>query len=237
MQQSIDFTARLRKALADGSQPAGLCPDRPAEAARRFAVYRNNVAHSLGRALAQRYPVIERLVGEEFFAAMARSFIAVHPPRTPVLQEWGAEFARFLRGFPPVATLPYLPDVARLEWVRGLAYHAADARPILPASLARRRVLRLHPSLSLLRLAHPAVSIWQANQPGQDGRVRASGPENALIWRQQDFEVATIALSSSDAAFMRELCNGQPLVGAAVQTDPVAMLALLLREQLICEED
>lgn len=232
-----EFTAAFRAALAGDDLPPGVTAQRAAEAAQRFAVYRNNVAHSLKSALARRFPVIERLVGAEFFAAMAAEFIAAQPPRSPVLAEWGGDFAGWLAGFPPVAALAYLPDVARLEWARGRAYHAADAVAIDPATLPGRASLRLHPSLRLLHLDYPAVSIWAANQPGRDGRCAAAGPEIALIWRSPDFDVPVQAISAADAALIAALAAGQPLAEATGDHDPTAMLTLLLRHSLICEED
>lgn len=237
MQPQNDFTDAFRAALVGAEIPDFVTALAADEAARRFAVYRNNVAHSLAQALARRFPVIERLVGATFFAAMAREFIAAHPPRSPVLQEWGGAFPGFLTTFPPVAALPYLADVALIELARGQAYHAADARPINPDRLPTRSALRLHPSLRMLHLTHPGVSIWQANQPGRDGRVKAAGCETALIWRRPDFDVAVKALSPLDAAFLDALREGRTLEAAAMLTDPVPMLTLLLRDGLISEEE
>lgn len=124
-----DGQSAFRSALRDGTLPPGVTAAHPAEAARRFAVYRNNVAVSLGQALGRRFPVIQRRVGDEFFAALARAYLAADPPRSPVLMEWGAGFADFLAGFRPLAGWPFMADVARIEWARGLAFHAADAPP------------------------------------------------------------------------------------------------------------
>ena len=101
--------AGLHAALWSPQTPEGLNCSTPD---RRFAVYRNNVQHGLSVALATRFPVIERLVGADFFAATARVFAAQHPPETPVLQDWGEAFPTFLAGFEPAAELPYLADVA-----------------------------------------------------------------------------------------------------------------------------
>lgn len=232
-----DFRASFRAGLADGTVPAGTSPDLPQEAAQRFAVYRNNVAHSLSQALSRRFPVIERLVGQKFFVAMAREFIAAHPPTSPVLQEWGDAFPGFLERFPPVGSLPYLPAVAAIEWARGQSYHAADAAPIAPEDLHRIERPRLHPSVQVLRCNHPAVSIWQANQPGQNGRVSVSGHEIALIWRKPDLSVGTVAIAAPQAAMIEALQNGATLESAALVTDPVPVLSLLLREQLLCIEE
>lgn len=206
--------------------------------ARRFAVYRNNVQHGLSRALAQRFPVVERLVGAEFFAALARVFAAAHPPASPVLLHWGAALAPFLETFPPVAGLAYLPDVARLEWARGLAYHAGDAPPADPARLARiapeRLVLRLAPSVQAFRADHPAVSIWRMNQPGARPAPAPKGPEFALIGRNPGFAVTLDPLDAPRHAVLRALLAGKPLAEAAT-ADPTPLLTLLIRHQLITE--
>lgn len=217
------FVAEFRAGLAGGALPGGVTARAAEEAERRFAVYRNNVAHSLTEALGRRFPVVARLVGEEFFRAMAAVFIAQHPPASPVLLDWGAAFPGFLETFPPVAGLPYLPDVARIERARGLAYHAADALPISPAALAGAQspealLLWLHPSVSLVASDWPAVSIWAVNQPGADpASMRASGPEVALILRDTALEVPVRAITPGDAALVAALLAGQALGPAALQ--------------------
>ena len=86
--------------------------------ARRFSVYRNTVAHSMSKALARRFPTVLRLVGTAFFKATARIFVADHPPRSAILHEYGTELPDFWASFPPVAKVPYLADIARLEVLR-----------------------------------------------------------------------------------------------------------------------
>jgi hypothetical protein len=165
--------------------------------------------------------VVERLVGPAFFRALALYYLAADPPSSPVLIRWGAGFPAFLAGFPPLAGLPYLPDVARLEWLRGIAYHAADAPPLSAEALAAERDLAqlrcgLHPSVSLLRSRHPVVSIWLANQPGTEpALLDLDAPETALILRDPSDRVPVIALSAGDAAFVEALLSGQPLLAAA----------------------
>jgi Uncharacterized protein conserved in bacteria (DUF2063). len=152
------------------SVPNGIRGDLRPTRERRFGVYRNNVKAGLAAALAARFPVVARLVGEEFFTAMALVFIERHPPRSPVLAEYGAPFANFLEGFDPVASLPYLPDIARLEWARHVAFHSADARPADIARLAAlapeqlgTAILGLHPATAVIASPWPIVSIWTTN--------------------------------------------------------------------------
>jgi hypothetical protein len=236
------FEHAFRAGLGAGPLPEGLTAPDMDEVPRRFAVYRNNVHHSLSRALAARFPVVEMIVGAQFFSALARAFIAQHPPRDPVLQQWGGAFAEFLDGFAPVAQLPWLGDVARLEFARGRACHAADAQPVPPEALATETPehlrLGLHPSAELFVSRHPAVSIWQAHQPdGQPGAPLPAGPEYALVARAPDFTVIVAAIDVESHAVIAAIAAGQPLGIAAEGTDPTAALMLLLQHGLITELD
>lgn len=233
-------------ALTGGALPAGLTAADPSEVERRFAVYRNNVAVGLADALAARFPVIRQLVGDEFFAAMARVHCATDGPKSPVLAEWGAGFAAFLEGFPPLAAYPYLPDVARIEYARGRAFHAADAAPVDPARLVRadpdRLRLWLHPSVILLHLSHPAVTIWARHQPGGAALPPASGPETALILRDAAFAVPVHRLGPGDAALVAAMLQGQTLAeaaqiaqGIAPDHDPQPLLVALMQAGAIID--
>jgi hypothetical protein len=229
--------AAFHAALWQAGPPPGLSAPE-GEAARRFAVYRNNVHHGLTRALAARFPVVEQLVGAEFFTAMARVFIAGAPPEHPVLSAWGEALPAFLDGFPPVAHLAWLPDVARLELMRGRAYHAADAAPVDPAALAvadpEGLRLRLHPSVELFASPHPAVRIWAAHQTGGGpaGPVGA-GPDRALVARRPDFAVIVEPVDAATHGVLAALAAGLPLGQAAAGADPTAALTLLLSHGLI----
>lgn len=168
MRAHPETEAAFRAALRGGPVPAGVVAR--GDVARRMDVYRNNVAHSLHAALAARFPVIRRLVGEAFFGALAKVYVDADPPRSPVLADWGDGFAGFLDGFPPLSAYPYMGAVARVEYARGRAFHAADAPPLNPARLAGADAdtlrLGLHPSVTVLRLDHPGATIWARNQPG-----------------------------------------------------------------------
>lgn len=223
MRRHADTVAALHAGLFAPDLPPGVTARAPQEAARRFAVHRNNAMHSLTTALGQRFPVVARLVGPDFFRAMAADFIRRHPPASPVLLEWGAALPGFLQGFAPVAALPYLADVARIELLRGAAYHAADAPPAPPEALAQaaadpgRARLALHPSVGLLRSPHAAFAIWQANQPGAaPATLQADRAEAGMILRDRALQVQVMPLSLADFAFVAALLRGAPLLAAAL---------------------
>lgn len=214
------YEASFAKALfcAEPGLPPAIAAHSAAAPARRFAIYRNNVMASLAAALARRYPVIERLVGGEFFAAMARQFVTLHPPRSPLLAQYGEAFADFIAGFKPARELPYLADVARLEAARTRAYHAEDAVPLGADSFAALDAealgdirLLLHPSAAILRSPFPVVTIWAMNSGELEPQPIETGHgEDALVVRPH-LDVEIRALPPGGAAFLQSLADGLPL--------------------------
>ena len=226
--------------------PAGLSVWNGSDPGARFAVYRNNVMHSLVAVLGDTFPVVCQLVGEDFFGAMARLFVAEHPPTSPLMHCYGGGFPDWVAGFEPATDLPYLPDLARLEWARLSAFHAADADPVDAQALVavlrapdRLAVssLTLHPSLAVVPSPHPVVSLWSAHQLDDAARdeqlaqLRLAAGESALVLRVDD-DALVLGLPAADAALAAALASGAPL-GAAQASHPradlVRLLSVLLR--------
>ncbi|HEV7251729.1 MAG TPA: DNA-binding domain-containing protein [Mesorhizobium sp.] len=223
---TMDFAASqasFAEALlhADRPLPSGVTTARGMPDASRFAVYRNNVYVGLVNALAKRFPITERLVGEEFFRGMARVFAQQIKPVSPLLFEYGDNFPEFIASFAPAASLPYLADIARLEAVWQRAYHAADTKPlglndvaaISPEALLRSRV-QPHPAVGLVQSAYPIGSIWLAHQNSAVEPVRSTGSETVLVVRPV-LDVHLHVLPPADVDFALELLAGQSLGEAA----------------------
>jgi hypothetical protein len=227
---SFETTVRaFATALADPSAatPAMTQGRMGAPDARRFAVYRNNVAVGLIGAIEARYPVSRRIAGDDLFRAMARAFVRAHKPRSPVMIAYGAEFPEFAAGRDGVE--PSLVDVARLEnaWVE--AYHSEDAgvttvadlAALSPDSLPNTRIA-LHPAARLLRFATPAASVWASSQSSSNPATPAEGPgEDALITRP-DCDVRVRVLPPLAYDFALRLRDGATLVEALTALDDPA---------------
>lgn len=167
LQQS--FTAGLLgnedTALLDLIEGDGL------DARARLAIYRHHVLTTLTAVLEAVYPVVCALVDRRFFGYAADAFIRRHPPAGPCLGEYGADFPEFLGEFPPCVHLPYLPDIARLEWAVHRAATTTPAtaldreglRAVDPARMAAV-TFTLDPSLSHLASPWPVDRIWRAHQ-------------------------------------------------------------------------
>jgi hypothetical protein len=246
----VTTQARFVDALLDPGEapPPGLRAPR-GSVERRFAIYRNNVTVSLVDALAARFPVTQALVGEAFFRAAAARFVRAHPPRSPLLMEYGDGLPAWLDRFEPAAGVPYLGDVARLEAARTRAFHAADAEPIgfatfaglAPETIGAARLV-LHPSLQVLWSRWPIVSLWQAHQPGGPpfGTIALDTAEDAIVVRPV-LSVEVAPLPRGGAVFLRALGKRQTVADAAERAtaiagfDLVRCLALIIRCGLAIE--
>jgi len=204
--------------VAAAVRPAGLAPE------RRLQIHRNNVLGSLRQALTDCFPAILALVGDEFFAYLAYDYAVHHPPAEANLNRYGAGFPDFLGNHARLAELPYLRDVAALEWARQEAYHAADRPSAVLGRLAAtdadrfgELVFLLHPSVRLLRSVYPALRIWEVNQPGHEGDQAVNldeGPSRTLVARLEA-GIVCVALSAGEFLLLSEIAAGRPFQAAS----------------------
>lgn len=184
--QAIPVTGAAPANLINCVLGNGLAP------AARLRVHANNTRLSLTDALSKTFSVVAALTGADFFAALAAHYIEFDPPKSAALIDWGQSFADFLVGFEPAQQLPYLPDMARLEWAVNESFHGPDETPLEaaalgaldPASLAASCV-PLHGAAQLLKTLWPVDDIWAAHQPGGslDGVELVEGDYRLLITR------------------------------------------------------
>lgn len=200
----------------DAHRPDAVAGAEAGQRPARFDIYRNNRAVSLVDNLRATYPAVHQLVGEEFFSAAARAFIDAHPPKGPVMAEYGAALGEFLTALPGSQSIPYIGDVARIDWARNESYHAADA-PILDlqtlASLAPEVLLDVtldvRPCVRVIRSQWPAGSLWSASSGGgtEDVQIDLKHAECVVVVRPR-WDVFVHSIAPSTAAFMLRLFDG-----------------------------
>jgi hypothetical protein len=199
----------IRDALLRPGEPA--LGDYFGRSAPRFAVHRRHFVHSLTRALENTFPAVVNLVDARFFAYAADAFIRAHPPSSPCLFEYGEELPGFLERFPPCDGLPYLGDVARLEWAMHAAFHAADDAP--PGAV-------FLPSVFFISSQWPVYAIWRVALGRDDGPVDlADGPAHLMVWREDD-AVYTESLDPAEFALYAALaaCANPQDVASVLRT-------------------
>lgn len=240
--------AAFRAALTDPRQPVpeGLTDPAGRPAGRRFDVYRNNVTTSLSAALAEAFPALSRLLGTQNFPILARAYLREHPPSTPIMARYGADMPRFLESYPHTRTLPYLPDVARLEQAMRLSYHAADRGPAdlsplaaLPPETIGATRLSLAPAVHLIRSPWPVLQVYRfALGNGPKPQMQA---EDVLLTRPE-FDPVSHLLPPGGGAAVAALIAGASLTEAATAGqseapafDLQATLSLLIASHAITQ--
>jgi hypothetical protein len=212
--------------------------------AERLDIYRNNLHEGFIKALAIGFPVIERLVGVDYFRQLALDFLRAHPSRAGNLHHIGVPLPRFLRERFADTEYAYFADVAALEWAHGEALLAADAEPIAASALGdvepalyEELRFRLHPACGLVRSAFPIVRIWRANQPessAEESIDLGSGGDNVLVLRTPEC-VEFHRLPVGDFTALEALASGATLgtaLEAAQAAEPTFDLGTALRRFL-----
>lgn len=212
---------------------------------RRLGIYRNNVFTNLREALRTLFPVVERLVGTEFFDFTADEYIRQHASPAGDLNEFGAQLPEFLAGFAPAASLVYLPDSARLEWLAHRVYHAAEIEPLVferLAGVAPESYGALHftlnPAAALLASPYPVHSIWQVNQAGYEGDATVNLDAGAvrLLIERRDGRIEVQPLTTGEWSLLRALADDQDFATAcdrALDREPGFDLGTALQRLIV----
>ena len=215
-------------------------------AAARLNVYRHHVFESLGATLAATFPTVQALVGVDFFRGLARAFVGHSLPSQPVLTEYGAGFPAFIAGYDAARDLPYLADVARLDWALNLAFHAplggrlkAEDLSALPVERLPSTSIALAAGAVLLSSRYPLDRIWETSQPGAAKETvdLNSGASHLFVLRRAD-DATFVSLGAGEAAFVATLAEGMSLeraAGAAFQVDPAFELSTSFARLLALE--
>jgi hypothetical protein len=246
----LDTQRAMLRAIANGEtqQFAALVIGDGIAAEARLAIHRNTAINTLVKTLRLSHPAVHRLVGGEFFEAAAQVFLEQHWPGAALLDAFGADFAGFLVDFEPAASLPYLGDVARLEWAVHRALHARQSLPLDPVRLvdiAQQDCGQLRfladPSLGFVGVDWPVDAIWRAVIDEDERALAQIDPQPQRLWllvqRADSVGARVQRVSEAHWRFARHLCAGMCLQeaidsarGQGVEPAADRMLAQLLAD-------
>ncbi len=170
--------------LADA--PAGPVARQPG-----FSVHRNTSARGSVEALRSAFPTVDLMLGEDMFGEVALAYRTEQPPRTPVLAAYGACFPNFLARQTWAAELPYVPDVARLDWLWLESLLARDcSMPRTPSKWDGTQRIVLHPTARFAWTTTPAMTIWQAHRRAEDfAELTPEWREEGALFARRGFSV------------------------------------------------
>ena len=234
----------LRDAILDASlpTPSGLLGPNDAPAGKRFDVYRNNVVYSLTQALGAAFPMVKKLIGSASFEKLAGIYVRKHPPQSPLMMHYGAEFPEFIARFEPLKKLGYLADCARLDIAMRQSYHAAtsDRKFLEPTDLKAQNLanlkLGLAPASIIVRSVWPLFDIWRYNFE-TNAPAPKPVPQDVLVTRQE-WDPAPHALPVGGACWLETLDRGEDFITShetTLNTHAEFDLSAMLNLVLACE--
>lgn len=173
----------------------------------RLNIYRNNVMGNVGNALANNFPLLEKLVGRDFLMAMVRGYILKNPPKGGCLIFYGSDFDRFVAGFEAAKNLPYLADMARLEIAINESYHADDDEALKAEELIGKDLvnynLKLRHSVKLVR------SVYALDKIRDFCLEKTEAPdvksETYLLIHRPHLDVAVTVIAKDEYRFLSQL--------------------------------
>ena len=206
----------------------------------RLAIYRNNLQAGFINTLALEFPVIRRLVGEDYFRHLSLAFLARHPSRCGDLHHVGGPFPNFVSEQCAATEFAYLADVARLEWACQECLIAEDSEPLdpqtlrgIPADAYGELRFTLRPACRLLHSVFPVMRIWEVNQPeaaAEEIVDLRSGPDHLVVMRSSRLDVCRVP--AGDFCLLGKFAEGHNLdsaIEAVLATDSHFDLGTALR--------
>ena len=204
---------------------------------KRLAVYRTNVRGAHLQALDQAFPVTREVLGPRYWRQLLEAELPLFGSRSPDLNRYGDFMPSIVgnaqRRRPELCDLPYLDELAMLEWKVHCARIAADD-PVfnwegftaLPDEAQAKARLQLSSALNRLRLAYPVDQIWRAHTFADTGEDQRARDIVCCVHRQAKFDIGVTRVGNEESALLDalrhtavgELYNGRTVTGAGDNT-------------------
>jgi hypothetical protein len=200
-----------------------------------LAIYRNNIFSVHAKALENDYPFVFKIIrqnkGREATCALVQAYVEVSLPCTASLGDWGGGFARFIQSYQPLASIPYLREIAQYEWAKQVAY-TSEENPLLTvedmqkyaAYDAKETIFSFQNSCQLIAFSYPLEQVIADLQGGKALKdvLPQQGSSYVLIFKHNGI-IKVNWLSPSLFVFLNRLKEGQDIevaFAAAQVLDP-----------------
>lgn len=174
----------------------------------RLQIYRNNVFGNFDSVLEMIYPTVKDLLGKEQFQELCSQYHQKHHSKSGNLDEYGKYFAKFIKKH----KMPYLSDIAGLEWLYHLAYFSKDIEKFAIEKFQKLKEkdlfkvkFKLHPSAYLFTSKYPIYSIWKNKKANLKTKKEFILIERAIL------KTGIHNLLEPEFLFLKHIKNGKNL--------------------------
>jgi len=174
---------------------------------RRMAVYRELFYNNVESFMADSFPLLRALFGDDDWHALIRAYFAEHKARTPLFPQMPREFVIWLEQARPHAErLPFLVELAHFEWMElavALSEHEIPTEGIDPQGDLLAGSPVLSPLARLLVYRYPVHRITPDHCP-QDAPPE---PTCLIVYRDRHDDTGFLAINPVTARLVELLQN------------------------------
>jgi len=181
-------------------------------------IYQSSMKGSLQKVLKDLYPISHKLVGEEFYIYLMESYIQKTFSTNFDIANYGKDFSIFIENFPHAQSLPYLSNMAKLEWAWHRVFISENVQSKFDfnrlaecyAFQGEKITFSLTPSF-LISSPYPIHEIWHANQNDDANSkeiVLTANKEYFLFICRQDLEMRIELLSKNEWQLLSLISEG-----------------------------
>jgi hypothetical protein len=183
----------------------------------RLNIYAEAYHVRLIEALADSYPALHSLLGDDAFTAMSQDYLRQHPSRHFSIRWFGDRLAAFLRRSALYSGKPVLAEMALFEWTLREVFDAADFAPLdrsqllqLPAASWAGLRVALNPTIRRIELKWNVPALWRAIEQQQEPVEAAAHewPQPWLCWRKLDQRNWFRSMDADEAWALDEMSRG-----------------------------
>lgn len=158
----------------------------------RLAIYANAYRLRLMEALADTFPSLHTLIGDQRFAQLASDYIDDNPSQHFSLRYFGHRLSSWLKNYTLTESFPVIEEMTAFEWCLREAFDAADEPPLtakqlhsIPPEQWDNLVFTFHPSVQRINLHWNTPQLWKViDENGEPIDIEKNDyPSAWLIWR------------------------------------------------------
>ncbi len=176
---------QMRTVAADGRSMTDvaasfIAPNSRLSAFERLEIYNRQYWFRVLGALADDFPALRAVLGDERFNGMSIAYLEAHPSRSFSLRNLGSKMVEWLEQHPEWTRRRHslAVDVAKVEWAFVEAFDNAERTPLTLeeiSTLDGESRLTLQPHVRLMALDHPADDIALALHKQQKRQTSEAG--------------------------------------------------------------